>query len=72
MQMSQSLKWRILGRACLLFCLGPMQLAKAETAGLVKPAERINRSVLTVGREVYSAGDAAALLLVWNLTQPSA
>jgi hypothetical protein len=49
-----------------------MQLAKAETAGLVKPAERINRSVLTVGREVYSAGDAAALLLVWNLTQPSA
>ena len=43
----------------------------AANASAERPAERINRSVLTVGREVYSATDAAALLLVWNLTQPA-
>ena len=29
---------------------------------------RVNRSVLTVGREVFSSADAAAILAIWNLT----
>jgi len=32
---------------------------------------RVNRSVLTVGREVFSSADAAAILALWNLTRAS-
>ena len=34
-----------------------------------KQSIRINRSVLTVGREVFSALDAVAILILWNLTR---
>lgn len=59
--------WKCLPLVCFLL---PIQLGSAQPVSVERPSERINRSVLTVGREVYSATDAAALLLIWNLTQP--
>lgn len=34
-----------------------------------KSVERVNRSILTVGREVFTAVDAVALLMIWNSTR---
>jgi hypothetical protein len=45
--------------------------AKSVTRPAVLESKRVNRSVLTVGREIFSAADAVALLALWNLTRPA-
>lgn len=58
-------------RHAVIICMailpvGIQSKAQARTQGNVVAGERINRSVLTVGREVFSALDATALLAAWN------
>lgn len=36
-----------------------------------EPTTLVNRSVLTVGREIFSSADAVAMLALWNFTRPS-
>lgn len=40
--------------------------ASADTSQAHSAVRRLNRSVLTVGREVFTALDATALLIAWN------
>ncbi|NBO37124.1 hypothetical protein EBU99_00910 [bacterium] len=47
------------------------QKVNAENQLELESARHVNRSVLTVGREVFSATDALGLLMVWNLTRGS-
>lgn len=53
-----------------MFLLGAsLQADASEKAPAEAKPVVVNRAILTVGREIFTAADAAAMLMIWNMTK---